>query len=217
VCVGATIHDVQLRQHANRPFAGRIHLLREPERIARRDVRVGGRNSEYDCILALNELTRHVLDVAHDARGLSLNRHLRQSRQVNEREVRHRGTADGEVDWIRTDAVLSETAMRLRVNLPAYLLVVVKFLIFFVEKRSILLLRAGRLNELQQQRASRDDSRATRQKVVPHHRLKHRALSRALPANDDDTWQRLPQAWEFHTTSSTVRTVATTRVAEQRA
>mmetsp|Transcript_16423 Transcript_16423/g.64088 ORF Transcript_16423/g.64088 Transcript_16423/m.64088 type:complete len:372 (+) Transcript_16423:567-1682(+) len=83
-CVGAAVHEVELREHANGPGAHGVHRPRQLQRIGRGDVLVGRLHCKDDRVLGSNVVRDHIPDEALDVLGLVTDRHSRNARGVHQ-------------------------------------------------------------------------------------------------------------------------------------
>lgn len=72
-------------------LALRVDFLRKFQGIAVSQVSVGRRDGKDEAGFTANELEDHALDLLFDIHGLVPDRHLRETRQINQGQVEHCG------------------------------------------------------------------------------------------------------------------------------
>ena len=104
--VGPFIHQVELREHAEREHAIGVGALGDLDGVAVREVGVGGRHSEHDRVGPRGVGVDHRRDLLADVRRLVTDRILRDAGQVDERQVGHVGRVEAQVDRSRVEALV---------------------------------------------------------------------------------------------------------------
>ncbi|GIX64506.1 nesprin-1 isoform X1 [Babesia caballi] len=190
-CVGPAVHQVDFGDDAQRPDSQRVGAPRQLERVAGGHVDVGGHHRQDDrarvARVAHDHLLRQRLDVVRLVAVLQ--RHPRDPRQVDEREVGRIGREDREDDWVVYDPLVHPRLLvrQLLDVLPRQLEVVEPLaapLEYDVRPHLSILLLLPQPAEPELHRPPRHDPVAPRQKVDPHDALQHAALPAALRACD---------------------------------
>mmetsp|Transcript_25173 Transcript_25173/g.56826 ORF Transcript_25173/g.56826 Transcript_25173/m.56826 type:complete len:217 (+) Transcript_25173:1523-2173(+) len=161
------VHQVQLRQHPDRPAPVRVHHPRHLQPVRVGDVLVGGRHGEDDAVRLLDELSHHGADHLRDVVRLVPNRDLSQAREVNQRQVKHALAVHAQDDGLlRHGLVGSSDLVRLDLDCPAHLVEACELLIDV--RKLCIVLRDLLMQELQYEGSSCADTASSRKEVIAH-------------------------------------------------
>ena len=202
--VGAGVHQVDLRQHADGAVALRVVLLDELEGGVGLQVHPRGAHHQDDRALLLDVPADHPLDLRLDVARLPLvgERRHREAGQIDEGEVRHVRRVDSEEDRLVRHALLRAGARRrLRLDRRADLRELRRRRVGALQRnrlgrsphagREAAKLgahrrRVGRVDELQRERRARAHLLAEREDVRRHDPVEQRRLAARLRADDHE-------------------------------
>ena len=197
VRVRALVHQVQLRDHAHRAQALRVHLARHLDRVAVRQVSVGRSDCHDNAVRLANELQHHATDDHLDVLRLVAHRHARDARQIDQCQVDHVRAEHLQDDGaLRHADARARLADRLRLDLIANLVKVVVLPALLVQEHTVVYTSLeGKsstvrhrivVDQLQNQRTTGHDAAAAGKEVLAHDVLQYAALAAGLPAHHRD-------------------------------
>ena len=191
--VGAAVHDVELGDDADGPFAHGIHELGQCECVGVGEVGVGGGDGEDEARFAFDVGEDHVSDAFLDVGWLVPDWDARDAREVHQGHGEDVRGANLEADLLVRDAfVVAGAPVGFALDLFADGFKLGEDLVWAVEelaplhRRLVVVARVmvRRVHELEHERAARADVGAARQEIAADERLEHGGLPGGLRAHD---------------------------------